>query len=182
MIIEAGYDIFSLMSEGRFEAGALRVVGLDADFRVMVCRAVSGSFGGDLASLPLDAVDDVIPRPDESDVFAAKYAVRFVALGFEVPKVEGYLEQLDWDRYRELQEWFDGRGIDLLGVYVFNGEGWASTGPMKTFHTYVGAENYPRVLIVRGPHPFLTCSCAVCAPERERFERARLERASEDAV
>jgi hypothetical protein len=183
MIIEAGYDLTTLMFDGKFDAGALRVISLDGDFRVVGCRAARGDFGGDLASASLEAIDDAVPDHDEDDEFAARYAVQFVALGYEVSKVDGHIESLDCERYRVIREWFDCRGIDVLGIYIFDGTYWASTGPMKTFSTYAGAENYPRTLTVRGPHPFLTCECAVCGPERARLGEARAKRiAREEAV
>lgn len=182
MIIEAGYDLCSLMFHGSFEAAALRVVSLDGDFRVVASQAAAQPFGGEFASISLESVDAAVPRHDEDDEFDSRYAVRFVALGFKVPKVDGYIESLDWDRYRVLKEWFGRRGIELLGVYVDDGEYWAATGPMKTFSTYVGSENYPRVLVVRGPHPFLTCECAVCGPERERLDRLRAAAATREGL
>lgn len=45
--------------------------------------------------------------------------------------------------------------------------------------TYLGAEDYPRVLSVRAPHPFLTCECVVCGPEREALERVRAKHAAD---
>jgi len=92
---------------------------------------------------------------------------------FEVSKVDGYVENLYWERHTTIKGWLGCRGIDLLGVYFSDGEMWSSTGPMKAFDTYIGSEDYPRMLIIRGPHPFSTCSCAVCGPARERLDRAR---------
>lgn len=47
------------------------------------------------------------------------------------------------------------RGIHHMGCYFIGGEYWSATGPMKTFSTYVGAENYPTV----------TATCAETYPE-----------------
>jgi hypothetical protein len=44
---------------------------------------------------------------------------------------------------------------------------------MHRFEDYALDEDIPRVLVIPGPHPFLTCECAVCAPRRARWERAR---------
>ena len=173
MIIEAGWDIRDLMFDGGFAGDSLRVISLDADFRVVARNEVAGAFDGDLAKVSLERLDDAVPQHDEDDEFARRYAVRFVALGYEVPRIDGAIEHLDWERYGVIKDWFGCRGIDVLGVYVSSGEYWASSGPMKTFSTYLGADDYPRIQIIRAPHPFLTCDCAVCGPERERIERAR---------
>ncbi len=180
MIVEAGYDLHTLLVGGRFRPGSLRVVSLDADFRVIAVTEVVDDFSGSLESVSLERLDAAIPRHDDDDEFAARYAVRFAALGFEVSKVDGYLEGLDWGELARIEDWLDCRGIELLGVQVFDPEWWASTGPAKTFSTYGDSENYPRMLVIRGPHPFLSCECAVCGPERERWRRAREERATDE--
>jgi hypothetical protein len=36
-------------------------------------------------------------------------------------------------------------GIHHMGCYFLDSEYWSATGPMKTFSTYVGAEDYPTV-------------------------------------
>lgn len=170
MIIEAGYDLMTLLFDGRFRVGSLRVVSLDGDFRVTSIDEVAGT----IESASLEAVDAAIPDHDPDDEIAVRYAVRYAALGLEVPTVEGYLERIDWEHVRRIEGWLDCRGIELLGIQISDGERWASTGPMKTFDTYLGSENYPRVLVIRAPHPDFTCECVVCASRRETLERARV--------
>lgn len=176
MIIEAGYDLATLLFDLGGDRHSLRVVALDADFRVISLTSVPEEFRSDLGAMPLAAIDDVIPEHDEDDEFAARYAVRFVALGYRVDKLPAYDEPEPGEA--RIREWLSCRGIDLLGTYMTDGAMWRSSGPMKTFSTYLGAEDYPRVLSVRAPHPFLTCDCVVCGPEREALERARAARAS----
>jgi hypothetical protein len=179
MIIEAGYDLATLLFDLDTDPTALRVVALDGDFRVISLTTASGEFHGDLSAVPLSAIDSVIPEHDEDDEFAARYAVRFVALGFRVERMPDELEGPDGAETK-IRDWLACRGIDLLGTYVTDGTMWRSSGPMKTFSTYVGAEDYPRVVSVRAPHPFLTCECVVCGPEREALERARAARVESD--
>lgn len=179
MIIEAGYDLATLLFDLGTDPSALRVVALDGDFRVISLTAVPGAFHGDLSAVPLSSIDSVIPEHDEDDEFAAHYAVQFVALGFRVERLREEYDGPD-DAEKKIREWLACRGIDLLGTYVADGTRWQSSGPMKTFSTYLGAEDYPRVLSVRAPHPFLTCTCVVCGPERERLERAQADRRAAD--
>ena len=57
---------------------------------------------------------------------------------------------------RLLRERAAGLGIHHMGTYFVDPEYWSATGPMKTFSTYVGAENYPRVSTETAafyPHP-----------------------------
>lgn len=171
MIIEAGYDLATLLFDLDGDPHSLRVVALDADFRVISLTSMPEEFQGDLGAIPLSAIDDVIPEHDEDDEIAARYAVRFVALGYRVDKLPAYDEPEAGEA--KIREWLSCRGIDLLGTYMTDGTMWRSSGPMKTFATYLGAEDYPRVLSVRAPHPLLTCECVVCGPEREALERAR---------
>lgn len=180
MIIEAGYDLATLLFDLGTDPTALRVVALDADFRVISVTSVPEEFHGDLAALPLASIDAVIPEHDEDDEFAVRYAVRFAALGFRVERLPNEWEGPDAGEAK-IREWLSCRGIDLLGTYITDGTMWHSSGPMKTFSTYLGAEDYPRVLSVRAPHPFLTCECVVCGPEREALEHARAARAAEEA-
>ncbi len=177
MIIEAGYDLATLLFDLDGDPNSLRVVALDADFRVVALTAVLGDFSGDLATVPLSSIDDVIPEHDEDDEFAARYAVRYAALGYRLDRLPDG-EGADPGEAK-IRDWLSCRGIDLIGTYVTDGTMWRSSGPMKTFSTYLCAEDYPRVLSVRAPHPFLTCECVVCGPERESLERARSARTPE---
>lgn len=179
MIIEAGYDLATLLFDLDSDPTALRVVALDGDFRVISLTTAAGAFHGDLSAVPLSAIDSVIPEHDEDDEFAAHFAVRFVALGLRVDRMPDELEGLDGAETK-IRDWLACRGIDLLGTYLTDGAMWRSSGPMKTFSTYLGAEDYPRVLSVRAPHPFLTCECVVCGPERDRLERARAAHADDN--
>ena len=96
--------------------------------------------------------------------------MRYVALGYRIPSIEGYPEHFDWDRVRVFDEWLGCRGITLLGIQVSDGERWASSGPMHRFEDYALDEDLPRVLVIPGPHPFLTCECAACVPRRARWQ------------
>jgi hypothetical protein len=176
MIIEAGYDLATLLFDLDTDPTALRVVALDADFRVISLTSVPDAFHGDLAAVPLASIDAVIPEHDEDDEIAVRYAVRFVAVGFRVERLPNEWEGPDAGEAK-IRDWLSCRGIDLLGTYMTDGTMWRSSGPMRTFSTYAGAEDYPRVLSVRAPHPFLTCECVVCGPERRRLELAREARA-----
>jgi hypothetical protein len=172
MIIEAGYDLATLLFDLDTDPTALRLVALDGDFRVISLTRVPHEFHGELSAVPLSSIDAVIPEHDEDDELSVHYAVRFVALGFRVERLPDELEGPDAAEAK-IRDWLACRGIDLLGTYLTDGTMWRSSGPMKTFSTYVGPEDYPRVLSVRAPHPFLTCDCVVCGPERERLELAR---------
>lgn len=172
MIVEAGYDLATLLFESRAEPGALRLVALDRELRLVAsCTAVT-SFAGDFDSAVLEAVDAAIPEPDGGVGFE-RFAVRYVGLGYRVPDVSPYPEGFDWDRMKAVEEWLSHRGIHLLGIQVSDGERFASTGPIHMFESYALEEQIPRILVIPGPHPFLTCECAVCAPRRESWRRAR---------
>jgi hypothetical protein len=175
MIIEAGYDLATLLFESRPSPAALRIVMLDAELRLVAVRTVSTDFGGALDSATLEAVDNAIPEPDQDDDSVDRFAVQYVALGYEVPTIAGYPEGFDWDRVKVFEEWLGCRGVDLLGIQVSDGEGWASTGPMYSFESYALEEQIPRILVIPGPHPFLTCECAVCAPRRANWPRGRTD-------
>jgi hypothetical protein len=179
MIIEAGYDLATLLFDGRSAPGALRMVMLDTELRLVAVRTVSTMFTGTLDSPALEAVDAAIPQPEDDD-HLARFAVRYVALGFEVPKISGYPEGFDWDRVTAIKQRLASRQIHLLGIQVSDGEGWASTGPMYSFESYALEEQIPRILVIPGPHPFLTCECAVCAPRRANWDRARSGGSSQD--
>lgn len=165
MIIEAGYDILELLLRGRFDPGSLRMVQLDRDLRLMRTRTVLPNFTGTFDAATVEAVDAAIPGPDDDDD-EGRWAVRYIALGFDVSDVSPYPESLDWDRVKVLDEWLSCRGIGLLGIQLYDDEGWVSTGPMYSFESYVGSEDLPRVVVVRGPHPFGSCECVACAPQR----------------
>jgi hypothetical protein len=174
MIIEAGYDLTTLLFDGARDSGELRIVMLDSELRALSAQSVVPRFDGSLGTATLEAVDAAIPEPDEDDdEVSARYAVRYVALGYRIPSIEGYPEGFDWDRVRVFDEWLGCRGITLLGIQVSDGERWASSGPMHRFEDYALDEELPRVLVIPGPHPFLTCECAACAPRRARWQRAR---------
>lgn len=173
MIIEAGYDLATLLFDGSTDSSALRIVMLDEDLRLLAVRTVSRNFAGSLDGDTLEAVDAAIPEPDDNDD-SARFAVRYVAIGYRMPSTTGYPEGFDWDRVRVFEEWLGCRGITLLGIQVSDREGWASSGPMHRFEDYALDEDIPRVLVIPGPHPFLTCECAVCAPRRARWEPRRV--------
>ncbi len=174
MIIEAGYDLATLLFDGGTDSSALRIVMLDADLRLLAVRTVSTQFAGSLDGATLEAVDAAIPEPDEDEEEgASRYAVRYVALGYRMPSIAGYPERFDWDRVKVFDEWLGCRGITLLGIQVSDSEGWASSGPMHRFEDYPLDEDIPRALVIPGPHPFLTCECAVCAPRRAGWQRVR---------
>jgi hypothetical protein len=171
MIIEAGYDLATLLFDGRSTPGVLRMVMLDTELRLVAVRTLSTTFTGTLDSATLEAVDAAIPQPEDDD-HLARFTVRYVALGFDVPATIGYPEGFDWDRVKAIEERLADRGVHLLGIQVTDGEAWASTGPMYSFESYALEERIPRILVIPGPHPFLTCECAVCAPRRANWERA----------
>ena len=170
MIIEAGYDLHLLLFAGNDEPGALRMVCLDADLRVTTVRTAIPSFSGRFDAAALDSIDTAIPANNES---FPKYNTRFVALGYEVTDVTGYPEGFDWERVKVVEEWLGCRGVELLGIQVSDHEKWASTGPMHSFASSPLTDEWPRVVVIPGPHPFDSCECQACAPRREHLRRAR---------
>lgn len=176
MIIEAGYDLAELLFDRRSTPGPLRIVMLDADLRLVDVRTVSTTFTGTLDSTTLDAVDAIIPGPSDDEALA-RHGIQYVALGYQVGSIEGYPEAFDWDRVTVFDEWLGCRGITLLGIQISDGEQWASTGPVHRFEDYALEEDIPRVLVIPGPHPFLSCECAACAPRRALWQRTRTSEA-----
>ena len=170
MIIEAGYDLHLLLFAGNHEPGALRMVCLDADLRVTTVRTVIPTFSGRFDAAALDSIDTAIPVDDEN---FPKYDTRFVALGYNVDDASGFPEGFDWERVKVVEEWLGCRGVELLGIQVSDREGWASTGPMYSFASYLLADELPRVVVIPGPHPFDSCECAACAPRRQHLRRVR---------
>ena len=172
MIVEAGFDLAVLLFEGQSEPGALRIVALDRDLRLVALRTALTSFAGDLDAVALEAVNDAIPVWDGEEL--DRFAVRYVGLGYIVRDVSRYPEGFDWDEVKAVETWLSLRGIHLLGIQVSDGEQFASTGPVHAFDSYaLEGDELPRILIIPGPHPFLRCECAACAPRREAWERAR---------
>lgn len=166
MIIEAGYDLHVLLFAERREPGALRMVCLDADLRVIDIRTVFPSFSGSFDAATLESIDCAIP--DDDDKFPL-LDTRFVALGYDVADASGYPEGFEWERVKVVEEWLGCRGVHLLGIQVSDHERWASTGPMFSFETYPLADELPRAVVIPGPHPFDSCECAACAPRRQRL-------------
>lgn len=91
MIIEAGYDLTTLLFDRARDSSELRIVMLDAELRLLSAQLVVPRFDGSLGTATLEAVDAAIPEPDEDDdEVSARSAVRYVALGYHIPSIEGY--------------------------------------------------------------------------------------------
>lgn len=166
MIIESGYDLHRLLFGGQSEPGALRIVCLDADLRVLDIRTAIPSFSGSFNAAALESIDLAIPDSNED---LPRYDTRFVALGYDVANASGYPEGFDWQRVTVIEEWLSCRGVQLLGIQVSDHEQWASTGPMHSFASYPLADDLPRAIVIPGPHLFGSCECAFCAPRRRQL-------------
>lgn len=95
---------------------------------------------GDRATHPDEWVDEVLKSVD-SDL------VRYIAV-----VIESADTSLDYspDAYpfdRILRAKAEERGIHHMGCYFIGNEYWSATGPMKTFATYLGSEQYPTVSV-----------------------------------
>lgn len=173
MIIEAGYDLHTLMFARNREPGTLRMVCLSADLRVTDVCTVVPAFSGSFDAATLDSIDRTIPGDDDR---LPQLDTRFVALGYDVADASHYPEGFDWERVKVVEEWLGCRGIRLLGIQVSDREQWASTGPMYSFDTYALDDDLPRVVVIPGPHPFDSCECAACTPRRRRLRSRRSTR------
>lgn len=171
--METGYDLHVLLFEENRAPGALRMVCLDADLRVVDIRTVIPSFSGCFDAAALESIDLAIPDSNEG---FSQYDTRFVALGYDVANVSGYPEGFDWQRVKVVEEWLSCRGVQLLGIQVCDHEQWASTGPTHSFDSYPLGDDLPRAVVIPGPHPFDCCECAACAPRLQRLRRGRSTR------
>jgi len=90
------------------------------------------------------------------------------AIASQQPRVP---EGFDWERVKAVEERLARRGIQLLGIQVCDDESWASTGPMYSFESYA-LDDLPRAIVIPGPHPFASCECVACAPQRQRLRSA----------
>lgn len=82
---------------------------------------------------------------DEVIAFADQDFVRYVAVVVEAACAEPDYSPDAYPFDTLLRERARARGVHHMGTYFLDPQIWSSTGPMKTFSTYVGAENYPRI-------------------------------------
>jgi len=95
---------------------------------------------GDRWAKPAEWADEVLMRVDSD-------SVRYVAV---VVETEETTLRYSADAYpfdRILREQAAERGIHHMGCYFIGADYWSATGPMKTFSTYVGSEQYPTVTV-----------------------------------
>ena len=163
MIIEAGYDLHTLLFDGNHSHGALRMVCLGDDLRLLDIVTVMPRFSGHFDAAALDLVESAIPDSHDS---LPQLTTRYVALGYTVADASQYPHGFDMDRITALEGWLSCHGVRLLTIQVADDEGWASSGPMHSFDSYLGTEDLPRAVVIPGPHPFGTCECVACATKR----------------
>lgn len=140
MIIDSGWDFLSLAQlrwPDDLGSGNRQFVVL-GDRHWWFCGVVDIS--GDRRAHPDDWVDEVLNS-------VASDLVRYVAVVLESADAT-----LDYspDAYpfdRLLRSQAAERGIHHMGCYFIGTEHWSATGPMKTFATYLGAEQYPTVSV-----------------------------------
>ncbi|CDK00858.1 hypothetical protein MIC448_350029 [Microbacterium sp. C448] len=95
---------------------------------------------GDRWAHPEEWVDEVLNTVD-SDM------VRYLAVVLESvnTSLDYSLDAYPFDRM--LRAKAAERGLHHMGCYFIGNEYWSATGPMKTFATYVGSEQYPTVTV-----------------------------------
>lgn len=164
MIIESGYDVFRILLNG-FPIDELRVAAFDADLRPVVETTAVAAFSGEFDDSAITAVESILD--------AADFEVRFVAVGYGIGKVDSCYHWAGDDAHRPLREMIEARGARCLGIFVADGEYWATTGPAHGFESYLEGESMPRTIVIPGPHPLFTCTCVYCGPRNHKRESAR---------
>jgi len=171
MIIEAGYDLHFLLAptvheehlEGRRRS--VWALGADQDLRLVLLSAVTPWRGHHLEQY-VDSLASAFDAVDDDD--AAHYALAYwspVVLE-DGPGLSMASEELS--QHPAL------RARHLLGVAVYDDEGYRQTFPRADFNEYMSYEHLPRAHVLPGPHERHDCSCAACDQRRARSqERSR---------
>jgi hypothetical protein len=158
MIIEGGYDLQQLLLACVKEDpddGLLGLVCLDADLRLSFCGIVPDlEIDVDTEAIRADQIHSIVAAADRPES-------RYFAVGHLVRAVERDHPLVLLDAHDQLEAAGAERGLELLGYLVFDAVRWCSTGPMFDFRSYPLAEDLPRSLVIRGPHPS-GCGCPGC--------------------
>jgi len=165
MIIEAGYDVLTLLwPEVRKDAEskrALWVLNLDAELHFLSLRKACKDM-----TKPIEAYVREIRKVLTSDF----RPVRYYVLAHTTPEIrirhDGWLHDID-ESLSRVPALIDHH---LLGQVVFDPKGYYSTVPRYSFRDYPGLADLPRSASFAGPHPF-GCQCPAC----EKFERTLAE-------
>jgi hypothetical protein len=166
MIIESGSDIHDLLFDGcELRLGELRMAALDADLRPRWTGTLTTEFRTRIEGRAVDVVDELLAT---DPLLASDDRIRFVVFAHAVPEVDANgrtRDRLDREQPPRLARVLSRFGVTSLGIVVCDGTHWTgtTTGP---FADSSAGDEVPRVAVLRGPHPFFTCDCALCVVDR----------------
>lgn len=156
MIIEAGYDILTLLTpkvlKNVTSKRALWALTMDAELRFLSIRKVSANM-----TKPIEGYVKEIRR-----TLTAEFPpVGHYVLAYTIPDVpvhhEGWLDDVETS-LSLTPDLVDHR---LLGLVVFDPKGYYSSVPRYRFRDYPLLGELPRSESFPGPHPF-DCTCPAC--------------------
>lgn len=168
MIIESGHDIHDLLFDGcDLRLGELRMAALDSDLRPRWIGTLTTAFRSRIEGRAVDALEELLAT---DPLLASDDRIRFVVFAHAVPAVDAHgrtRDRLDREQPPRLARVLGRYGVTSLGVVVCDGTHWTGTTTGRFADSSAGDE-VPRVAVIRGPHPFFTCDCALCAADPAR--------------
>jgi hypothetical protein len=156
MIIEAGYDILTLLTpkvlKNAASKRALWALTMDAELHFLGIRKVSATM-----TKPIDGYVKEIRRTLTAEFLPVGHYV----LAYTIPDVhvhrEGWLDDVE----TSLSLASDLVNHRLLGLVLFDPKDYYSSVPRYRFRDYPLLGELPRSASFPGPHPF-DCACPAC--------------------